>query len=728
MAYRESFEYELHHTEVGSELLKRYDILEEIYQSENSRIFKIGTTNSKETLLLKVIKKHSEFEFSIDKALKLDHKGISKIYDYMESERYLYLIKEYVEGQDLEHYVEEHGRLEEDLVKEITLMLTDILNYLHNYNGSSIIFRDLKPSNIIVTPDGQVKLIDIVTLREINESKETDTFYVGSRGYSAPEQFGYMQSKPTSDVYSLGATIYFLITGEHPQVTMNFNEMEELSPKYSRIVRRAMEFNPKDRYSSVNELAVDITSNKRVKKLLGIVMSIATLFIMAFIIYYLIYLPSKEAQDDHGIMQEVPNNLEDFDNKVEETATELESETETETETESAKETAIAVEIVSETEQEPLSVPEEGKFNPLIYATEEAIDLSQLIEIDKGFRYDYLDNRVLKVYMQREELPSPLQDFKYIYVYKDARPIGTFEAKKEIYNCINDPNFLDVYLPVGYEVDLSKADHTLIILFADDFEPLGYLFYNDIPFEEEAQVVTEVLGTVDLAEGIKIDYYRDFGKLHIDASKSPEFSKFTLFTVESSIADESVLGQHRLHAEGDKSAFDYYGDPFTFGWGINDTFQDYDYVLFLQNDDYEVLQEYYVLNIDDTKVLGSESISESGNKDDGSDLDTSIAGEIEVAQGIKAVYVDYEVSFILDQNLLPSFDGYHVSSISASLKEDWALETIYGLVEDPESIWDYGGGDIQTSVPKSTNFLKNDWAIFIYEGTALVGEYFIYNL
>lgn len=516
MSYKDSFEYELHNSEIGDRLLSQYDILEEIYQSENSRIFKITSMKDGKILLLKVLKKHLEFEYGIDKAIKLNHKGISRIYDYMESKKYLYIIKEYVEGQDLEQFVKERGKLDETLVKEITLMLTDILDYLHNYNGTSIIFRDLKPSNIIVTTDGNVKLIDIITLREINENKDTDTFYVGSRGYSAPEQFGYMQSKPTSDVYSLGATIYFLVTGTHPQVSMDFKEMDVMSPRYARIIRRAMEFNPKDRYASVREMAKAISLNRDTKRAVTVALSILiVLLLMASLNKFIDMSKVQPESTEQPLEQSTVDELEESNRNGNET--------------------------VSETVANEKKSVDTDVFNPLIYGTEDDVDLSQLIEIETGYHFDYLDKQILKVYMRREDMVEELQDFKYIYVYPEVRPVGEFEVKREIYRLVNDPASLDVYLPIGYEVDLSKANNALIVLFAKDYQPLAYMYYNDISFEEELNVRNDVLGTVDVTEGIKIDYYKNFARLHFDDNLGIDFSKFSLSTFEVSLRELSLI-------------------------------------------------------------------------------------------------------------------------------------------------------------------------------------------
>lgn len=727
MGYRDSFEYELHHTDIGKQLLDKYDILEEIYQSENSRIFKLAAEKDGEILLLKVITKHSEFEFSIDRAIKLDHKGISKIFDYMESERFLYIIKEYVDGQDLETYVKEHGRLDESIVKEITMMLTDILDYLHNYNGSSIIFRDLKPSNIIVTADGSVKLIDIVTLREINESKDTDTFYVGSRGYSAPEQFGYMQSKPTSDVYSLGATIYFLMTGEHPKVSMDFIELDRLSPKYARVVRRAMEFNPKDRYSTVRDMAQDLTSNKRLAKVISFIMGLTAIIIISAALLKTVDWSGTNGESDDTTVGDTVLTDEPSEDELSED--ELSEEV-----------------LVDEAADSADITIDPNQFDPAIYGTEADVDLSELQELSQGYHFDYLDDRVLKVYLRRDDMSEDLKDFKYIHVFPDGRPVGEFEAKREIYNLVNDPKGLEVYLPIGYEVDLSKADNALILLFADDYRPIGYLFYNNIPFEEEVSARIEILGTVEMGEGIKVDYYRDFAKLHIDASLVPEFSKFSMSTVDVSIQNESRKESHRQFAETERRAFGYYGDPFTFNWGGQDEFMDYDYALFLQNDDYEIVGEYFLYHIEndmtdnntvlesseepiikeETAVVRSESESIFTSERDLTQESIEIPCEIQIIDGISVSCEGNQAIFFFDEEFLPFFDGYSVIS-SGSLKETNNKANVKEWVLTEVKVLEYFGQPWNGGVSEGSTFFNYDWCIYLFEGHILVGEYYIYN-
>ena len=136
---------------------------------------------------------------------------------FTESNRY-YLVMDFVEGEDLQTLIERQRGpgLPEAQVLDWAVQLCDILSYLHNQHPP-IIFRDLKPANIMLTPSGRVKLVDFGIARLFQATKGTDTVRMGTIGYAAPEQFGGRgQTDARSDIYALGATLYHLLTGRDP--------------------------------------------------------------------------------------------------------------------------------------------------------------------------------------------------------------------------------------------------------------------------------------------------------------------------------------------------------------------------------------------------------------------------------------------------------------------------------------------------------------------------------
>ncbi|HLX59427.1 MAG TPA: serine/threonine-protein kinase [Ktedonobacteraceae bacterium] len=153
----------------------------------------------------------------------LKHSGIPHIYDHFEEATSWFLVMEFIEGETLKDYLERRGgRLPVDEVLKIGIQLADVLHYLHTpqLNKPPIIFRDLKPANVMIAPDGQIFLIDFGIARLFTPGKSHDTFVAHSPGYAAPEQYPpHMQTTPQSDMYSLGATLHHLLSGVHPATT-----------------------------------------------------------------------------------------------------------------------------------------------------------------------------------------------------------------------------------------------------------------------------------------------------------------------------------------------------------------------------------------------------------------------------------------------------------------------------------------------------------------------------
>ena len=123
---------------------------------------------------------------------------------------------DYIEGNPLSNALEEYGAQPQDMVIAWAKQLCDVLGYLHA-QSPPIIYRDMKPSNVMLKPDGNITLIDFGTAREFKEKNLADTVCLGTIGYAAPEQFGGMgQTDARTDIYCLGATLYHLVTGQNP--------------------------------------------------------------------------------------------------------------------------------------------------------------------------------------------------------------------------------------------------------------------------------------------------------------------------------------------------------------------------------------------------------------------------------------------------------------------------------------------------------------------------------
>jgi serine/threonine protein kinase len=147
----------------------------------------------------------------------LTHPNLPSIYDYFSEDDRSYLVMSFIEGETLLKYCmrQDKQRLPAEKVINIGIQLASVLSYLHT-RKPPIIFRDLKPINVMRTPEGQIYLIDFGIARHFKPEQSKDTLVLGSPGYAAPEQYGRAQTTPQSDMYSLGATLHHLLSGENP--------------------------------------------------------------------------------------------------------------------------------------------------------------------------------------------------------------------------------------------------------------------------------------------------------------------------------------------------------------------------------------------------------------------------------------------------------------------------------------------------------------------------------
>jgi eukaryotic-like serine/threonine-protein kinase len=147
----------------------------------------------------------------------LTHPNLPQLYDHFADTTHWYLVSDFIAGETLERYLNKtrHRYLPLEEVLGIGIQLCTVLDYLHT-REPPIIFRDLKPANIIRTSNGHLYLIDFGIARRFKPGQARDTIALGSPGYAAPEQYGKAQTTPRADIYSLGATLHHLLTGNDP--------------------------------------------------------------------------------------------------------------------------------------------------------------------------------------------------------------------------------------------------------------------------------------------------------------------------------------------------------------------------------------------------------------------------------------------------------------------------------------------------------------------------------
>ncbi|PMP83059.1 MAG: serine/threonine protein kinase [Chloroflexus aggregans] len=197
---------------------------------------------------------------------KLNHPYLPRVTDHFEENGRHYLVMEFVPGENLRDYTNRVG-LPRPLheVLRWTAQICEVLTYLHAQQPP-IIFRDLKPTNVMITLEGTIKLVDFGIARLFKPGKERDTQVFGTLGYSAPEQYGRGQTDPRSDIYSLGVLMHHLLTGHDPSTTPfrlpPANQLNPAIPPYiANVITRATESDPSRRFANVIELQQALFGN-----------------------------------------------------------------------------------------------------------------------------------------------------------------------------------------------------------------------------------------------------------------------------------------------------------------------------------------------------------------------------------------------------------------------------------------------------------------------------------
>ena len=197
----------------------------------------------------------------IDILKKLYHLSLPRIVDVFRNEQGIYIVESNIEGTALDILLRKHGSFEIDKVTDWFLELCDILNYLHSTKSRPIIYRDMKPSNIILTQGGRLVLVDFGISREYFEYDLKDTVLTGTSAYAAPEQLiKGGRTDPRTDIFNLGITMYHLLYGSLPGSDDNRISYikGKAAAKVGRIISKCMENKPEDRYQRVEDIQKEL--------------------------------------------------------------------------------------------------------------------------------------------------------------------------------------------------------------------------------------------------------------------------------------------------------------------------------------------------------------------------------------------------------------------------------------------------------------------------------------
>lgn len=263
----------------GQVLNDRYQIIKMIGKGGMSTVYQAKDLGDGRLLAVKDVRRSGKDEnTAVEQSLvtegrmlkQLSNPHLPRIYDIIENPDSFMLVMDFIEGESLDRVIAREGAQPMDRVLDWGMQICEVFEYLHS-QPTPIIYRDMKPANVILQPDGQLKMIDFGTARtqKLGVAMAADTLCLGTAGFAAPEQFGgFGQSTPRTDIFCLGATLYNMITGHSPcDRPQGILPLERWDPALkdtpvSSIISRCTRNDPDERYQTVRELYEALNSAK----------------------------------------------------------------------------------------------------------------------------------------------------------------------------------------------------------------------------------------------------------------------------------------------------------------------------------------------------------------------------------------------------------------------------------------------------------------------------------
>lgn len=504
--------------EIGSLVDGKYKILSEIGHGGMSVVYMAINEKANKTWAVKEVRKDGKMDFNtvrqglmaeIETLKKLKHPNLPSIVDVIEDEDSFIIVMDYIEGRSLDKIIEENGAQPEAYVVEWAKQLCDVFGYLHS-RTPAIIYRDMKPANVMLKPDGNIMVIDFGTAKNY-EIDLGETTGIGTIGYAAPEQYigsGLGRTDARTDIYCLGITMYHLLTNVDPcKNLISDKSIRAVNPALSHgldaIIQKCTQYQPSDRYQSCAELMYDLENyeileplyKKKQKRKLGLFAgSVIMSAVLAIGGLGLNMTAAKMATDTYETKLYEASKTTDYDTKV------------------GIYEDCIAIPNKSGEKEAYLGLIQAFKENDSVFSVEEGKLLEKQIKNNKTALQENPENYT-EICFETGKL------YWYYYDYADGSQIAKAKSSIEWFQDVID-NAPDGYENIGMakvyaNIGIFYRDITTNITEANDkgkykplFENLTELMNSVATDESESEIVR--LELIELTRGAIQQYATKF--------------------------------------------------------------------------------------------------------------------------------------------------------------------------------------------------------------------------
>ncbi len=447
--------------EIGSLVDGKYKILSEIGHGGMSVVYMAINEKANKTWAIKEVRKDGKMDFNtvrqglmaeIETLKKLKHPNLPSIVDVIEDQESFIIVMDYIEGRSLDKIIEENGAQPEGIVVEWAKQLCDVFGYLHS-RQPAIIYRDMKPANVMLKPDGNITVIDFGTAKNY-EIDLGETTGIGTIGYAAPEQYigsGLGRTDARTDIYCLGITLYHLLTNIDPcKNLISDKSIRAINPALSHgldaIIKKCTEHQPADRYQSCAELMYDLENyeileplyKKKQKRKLGLFFaSVIMAVVLAISGLFLNIAASNKADSTYETKIYEASKTTDYDTKVD------------------IYEECIAIPNKAGEKEAYLGLMQTFKENDNVFSVDEAKLLEKLIKNNQTALQEDAANYT-EICFEAGKL------YWYYYDYGDGSQITKAKSSIEWFQDVVDN------APEGYEnLNMAKAYANIGIFYRD---------------------------------------------------------------------------------------------------------------------------------------------------------------------------------------------------------------------------------------------------------------------